>query len=64
MAGKMFLSVLYNIIIFICLYLVYWSYSHTRYDFLVAAVIVAGVFVVLKLSLLKQVRAMEDPRKK
>lgn len=60
----MFLSIVYNIAIFICLYTVYWGYTNGRYDFLAGAVVLAGVFVVLKLSLLKEVRAMQDPRKK
>lgn len=60
----MFLSVVYNIIIFICLYTVYWGFSNKRYDFLTAAVILAAIFIVLKVRLLKQVRAMENPSKK
>jgi hypothetical protein len=64
MGKKMFLSVVYNIAIFISLYVVYWGFTNNRYDILAGAVVLAGVFVVLKLNLLKEVRAMQDPRKK
>ncbi|GGI52355.1 hypothetical protein GCM10011425_35670 [Mucilaginibacter galii] len=64
MAGKMFLSVVYNIAIFICLYTVYWGFTNHRYDFLTGAVVLAAIFIVLKVRLLKEVRAMEDPKTK
>ena len=60
----MFLSVLYNLIIFISLYTVYWGFNNKRYEFLAGGVFIAVIFIVLKIRLLKQVRAMQDPRKK
>jgi hypothetical protein len=64
MAGRMFLSVLYNLGIFISLYTVYWGYTNKRYEFVVGALFIAAIFIVLKIRLLKQVRSMQDPKKK
>jgi hypothetical protein len=61
---KMLLSVVYNIGIFICLYIVYWGYSHQQYAFLLGALFIAVMFVILKIRLLKQVRSMENTVKK
>lgn len=60
----MFLSVLYNIGIFISLYTVYWGFTNKRYEFLAGGVFIAIIFIVLKIRLLKQVRAMQDPKNK
>lgn len=64
MGPKLFLSVVYNIGIFICLYIVYWGYTHEQYASLIGALFVAVMFVILKIRLLKQVRATERPAKK
>lgn len=60
----MFLSVLYNLIIFISLYAAYWGFTNKRYEFLAAGVVIAVIFIVLKIRLLKKVRAMQDPKNK
>jgi uncharacterized BrkB/YihY/UPF0761 family membrane protein len=64
MAGRLFLNIVYNIIIFICLYGIYWGFNNRRYDVLTGAVVLAAIFIVLKVILIKQVRAMENPSKK
>ncbi|UEG53626.1 DUF6358 family protein [Mucilaginibacter daejeonensis] len=64
MGKKMLLSVLYNIGIFICLYTVYWGFTNHRYDFLTGAVIIAGIFIYLKVQLLKEVKNTQRPVKK
>lgn len=64
MKVKMLLNVLYTIGIMLSLYTIYWGATHHRYDFLTGAVIVACLFIMLKIKLLKEVRAMENPVKK
>jgi hypothetical protein len=62
MALKMFLNVVYTIGIALCLFTFYWGFTHGHYPFVAGAVVVGGAFVMLKLRLLKEVRAMQDPR--
>ena len=64
MALKLFLNVLYTIGIVISLYTVYWGYTNSQYAFLLGGVFIAAIFIVLKIRLVKQVRAMENPSKK
>lgn len=56
MGKKIALNVLYNIGIFVCLIGGYWGVEHKRYEFLLGAVFIAGVFVMLKMKLIKEVR--------
>jgi hypothetical protein len=64
MALKLFLNVLYTIGIVISLYAVYWGYTTGHYAFILGGVFIAAIFIVLKIRLVKQVRAMENPSKK
>ncbi|WP_345954477.1 DUF6358 family protein [Mucilaginibacter sp. PAMB04168] len=64
MGFKMFLSVVYNIGIFISLYMAYWGFTHQQYIFVAAGILIAALFIFLKIRLLKQVKAMERPVKK
>ena len=64
MALKLFLNVLYTVGIVISLYTVYWGFTHGQYAFLLGGVFIAAIFIVLKIRLVKQVRAMENPSKK
>ncbi len=58
MFKKVALNVLYNIGIFICLWLVYYGFEHTRYEFIAGAIFIGAVFVILKIRLLKEIRNM------
>jgi hypothetical protein len=62
MAKKMFLNVLYNICIFICLITGYtYGIEKGNYVFLAGAVVIIAIFIVLKVRLLKEVkRAQKD----
>ncbi|MFD1256362.1 DUF6358 family protein [Mucilaginibacter terrae] len=64
MALKLFLNVIYTIGILISLYTVYWGYTNSQYVYLLGGLLIATIFVVLKIQLVKQVRAMEKPIKK
>jgi hypothetical protein len=57
MALKLFLNVLYTIGIFVCAAIAYWGYQHTRYEFIMGGVFVAALLIVLKIKLLKDLRA-------
>ena len=57
MALKLFLNVLYTIGIFICAAIAYWGYQHARYEFIMGGVFVAALLIVLKIKLLRDLRA-------
>jgi len=58
MGLKLFLNVLYTIGIFICAATIYWAWPQTprRYEFILGAVLVAAMFIYLKVKLLKELR--------
>jgi uncharacterized protein (DUF486 family) len=56
MALKLFLNVLYTIGIFVCLAVIYWAYPLKRYEFIMGAVFIGGLFIILKIKLLKDLR--------
>ena len=57
MAKKMFLNVLYNICIFVCLITGYtYGIEKGNYVFLAGAVFIIAIFIVLKVRLLKEVK--------
>jgi len=59
---KLALNVFYTIAIFISLYFVYMGFTNQRYEFCLAGAFSAGIFIILKLKLIKQVR--EGSKKK
>jgi hypothetical protein len=63
MAKKMFLNVLYNICIFICIIAGYhYGIELGNYVFLIGAVFIIAIFIVLKIRLLKEVKnAQKNP---
>lgn len=56
MGKKIALNVLYNLGIFVALMAGYWGFEHTRYEFLLGAIFIAGVFISLKIKLIKEVK--------
>ncbi|RFZ82940.1 hypothetical protein DYU05_12350 [Mucilaginibacter terrenus] len=56
MGKKLALNVLYNIGIMICLFTAYWGFEHARYEFLIGALFIGGVFIMLKMKLIKEVK--------
>jgi len=56
MALKLFLNVLYTIGIFVCIAVVWWAFPLQKYLFVMGAVFIAGLFVILKIKLLKDIR--------
>jgi hypothetical protein len=53
---KIALNVLYNVIILISLYAIYVGIDSKRYEFCLAGVFTAAIFVILKLKLIKQIK--------
>lgn len=57
MGKKILINTLYNIGIFLCLASAYWGFTNKRYEFLAAGLFVGAIFIVLKIRLLKEVKA-------
>jgi uncharacterized membrane protein YgaE (UPF0421/DUF939 family) len=57
MGKQILLNTLYNIGIFISLMTAYWGITNSRYEYVAAGVVVAAVFVFLKIKIIKQVRS-------
>jgi hypothetical protein len=53
---KVALNVLYNVIILISLYAIYIGVDKQRYEFCLAGLFTAAIFIILKLKLIKQVK--------
>ncbi|OKS89357.1 DUF6358 family protein [Mucilaginibacter polytrichastri] len=63
MGKKMLLNTVYTVGIVVCLAILIWGIQNKRYEFVMAAALVAAVFVVLKIKLLKEVRGMINNKK-
>jgi hypothetical protein len=59
MGFKLFLNILYNLGIILCVILVYWSINHQRYDWTAAGVFIIVITIILKIRLAKEVRALQ-----
>ena len=57
MGKKLALNVFYTIGLFISVIIAYWGYQHTRYAFLAGGILVAIMFIVFKVKLLKDLKA-------
>jgi uncharacterized membrane protein len=56
MGKKLALNVLYTIGIFLCAATIMWAWPLKRYEFIFGALLVAILFIVLKVKLLKELR--------
>jgi hypothetical protein len=63
MGKKMLLNTVYTVGIVVCLAILIWGVQNKRYEFVMAAVLVAAIFVVLKIKLLKEVRGIINNKK-
>ncbi|MGI4021646.1 MAG: DUF6358 family protein [Janthinobacterium lividum] len=59
MGFKLFLNILYNLGIILCVILIYWSVNHQRYDWMAAGIFIIVITVILKIRLAKEVRALQ-----
>jgi len=52
----MFLNVLYTIGIFVCAAIIWWAYPLQQYMYVMSAIFIAGLLIILKIKLLKDLR--------
>ncbi len=56
MLWKILLNVFYTLAIVVSMYFVYMGFINKRYEFCLAGAFSAGIFIILKLKLIKQVK--------
>jgi hypothetical protein len=59
MGKKVALNVFYNIAIFLCLISIYTGFEHARYEYVLGGAFIAGVFITLKIKLIKEVKSAQ-----
>ena len=59
MGKKVALNVFYNIAIFLCLISIYTGFEHARYEYVLGGAFIAGVFITLKIKLIKEVKSTQ-----
>ncbi len=62
MGKKLALNVFYTVVIIVCGFGAYTSLQNERWIWLVSFLMLGALFVIAKIRLMKEVRAMEDPR--
>jgi multisubunit Na+/H+ antiporter MnhG subunit len=63
MGKKMLLNTVYTVGIVVCIAILIWGVQNSRYEFVMAAALLAAVFIVLKIKLLKEVRGIINSKK-
>lgn len=61
MGKKVALNVFYNIVIFLCIVIIYTAVEHARYEYVLACAFIAGIIITLKIRLIKEIRGMQKP---
>jgi hypothetical protein len=61
MGKKVALNVFYNVAIFLCLISIYTGFEHARYEYVLAGAFIGGIFITLKIKLVKEVRSSQKP---
>lgn len=59
MLKKFALNFLINIGLIFCVATVYWGYQHSQYLYMIAPVFIAGLLVIFKLRLIKDIKNAE-----
>jgi hypothetical protein len=61
MGKKVALNVFYNVAIFLCLIFIYKGFELARYEYVMAGAFIGGVFITLKIKLIKEVKSSQKP---
>jgi len=60
MGKKVALNVFYNIVIFLCIVVIWSAVEHGRYEYVLACAFIAGIIITLKIRLIKEIRSMQN----
>jgi hypothetical protein len=61
MGKKVALNVFYNIAIFLCLICIYTGFEKALYEYVLGGAFIGGVFITLKIKLIKEVKSTQKP---
>lgn len=61
MGKKVALNVFYNLVIFVCILVIYSAFEHRRYEYILACAFIAGIIITLKIRLIKEIRNTQKP---
>ncbi|QXV65886.1 hypothetical protein FPZ42_16550 [Mucilaginibacter achroorhodeus] len=64
MRSKLFLNIFYNIVIFVCAAGAYTSLQNSRWIWLTSFLMLGALFIIAKIKLIKEVRALQNNQKK
>ncbi|WP_374948386.1 DUF6358 family protein [Mucilaginibacter sp.] len=61
MGKKVALNVFYNLVIFVCILVIYSAFEHGRYEYILACAFIAGIIITLKIRLIKEIKNTQRP---
>ncbi|WP_454804468.1 DUF6358 family protein [Mucilaginibacter phyllosphaerae] len=59
MGKKVALNVFYNIIIFLCIVIIWNAVEKSRWEFVLGCAFIAGMIITLKIRLIKEIKGMQ-----
>lgn len=60
MGKKVALNVFYNIVIFLCIIIIWSAVEHARWEYVLACAFIAGIIITLKIRLIKEIKSMQN----
>jgi hypothetical protein len=61
MGKKVALNVFYNLVIFLCILVIYSAFEHGRYEYVLGCAFIAGIIITLKIRLIKEIKNTQKP---
>jgi hypothetical protein len=61
MGKKVALNVFYNLVIFLCILVIYSAFEHSRYEYVLGCAFIAGIIITLKIRLIKEIKNSQKP---
>ncbi|GGH11166.1 DUF6358 family protein [Mucilaginibacter phyllosphaerae] len=59
MGKKVALNVFYNIVIFLCVIIIWSAVEHGRWEYVLGCAFIAGIIITLKIRLIKEIKGMQ-----
>lgn len=60
MGKKVALNVFYNLVIFLCIVIIWQAVEKSQWAYVLACAFIAGIIITLKLKLIKEIRGMQN----
>ncbi|MES2268064.1 MAG: DUF6358 family protein [Bacteroidota bacterium] len=59
MGKKVALNVFYNIVIFLCIVIIWQAVEKARWEYVLACAFIAGIIITLKIKLIKEIKGLQ-----